>query len=217
MTTFERGQNLVGVQYYLDSNVLIDFLDNTQTPSDISNLLRFWTEGWIGLARTDVVDTERTDGQDDETVARRLAETADFPETYGPAVWGHSRWDRSYYATGEDEMRLNAVFAMLFPGKDRNAANKNDLRDAMHVSTAIRYAGYAFVTSDIKLVKKDSVIQNLSGSAGMRIWTPTQALSETRSRVAAMRKLHSLLPERGPLPEWPAEADIGQGANGGVE
>lgn len=205
---FLRGQNIVGVQYYIDSNVVIDSLYRAREYPESVELLRFWREGWIGLARTDVMDTERTDGQDEQTVATRLAETADIPEAFGAAVWGHFRWDAAVYGTGEDEERLHAVFTVLFPDTAWDRATKNEKRDAMHIATSIRYGGYAFVTRDALLVAKDDAIQALPGSGGMRVWTPAQALTETASRVAATRRLHSLQPSRGPLPAWPPTPDV---------
>ncbi|MFC9654232.1 hypothetical protein, partial [Streptomyces sp. NPDC056937] len=68
-----------------------------ETARRSKDLLRLWSEGWISLSRTDTLDTERLDGQEDLVRFQRMAESADLPEALGPFVWDHSRWDHAVY------------------------------------------------------------------------------------------------------------------------
>ncbi|MEU6381710.1 hypothetical protein [Streptomyces sp. NPDC046909] len=194
-----RGRNLCSMHLFIDSNVLIGALyrddENAQRSRD---LLRLWEEGWIGLSRTDTLDTERLEGQDDAVKAQRLMESADLPEALGAMVWDNSRWDHAVWGTAEDGQRIHEAFAIIFPNKDWTTANKNSRRDAMHVATAARYAATAFVTNEKAIYAKD---EQILARLGIRVWNPQRAVDEVMNGVAALRRLHALEPERGPLPD----------------
>jgi predicted nucleic acid-binding protein len=195
---FLRGRDLVGLYLFIDTNALIGALYRDDAAA--KELFRLWDEGWIGLGRTDTMNTECFEGQDASTQAQREEEAADFPEAYGPFVLDHSRLGSAAFASSEDEARIKDAFAIFFPETSWSVAKKNAMRDAMHVATAARYGGHAFVTNDEALFKKDQLIaQRLA----IRVWSPQQALAEARSRVRALRVLHEREPQRGPLPDWP--------------
>ncbi|MFG2692570.1 hypothetical protein [Kitasatospora sp. NPDC048407] len=193
-----RGRNLVARYMFLDTNTLIGALHRGDT--DTQELLKLWEAGWIGLARTDAMNTERFEGQDEATQAQREEEAADLPEAWGPFVLDDSRLDSSVFPSTEDEQRIKDAFAILFPSADWESVRKNSRRDAMHVATAARYGGHAFVTNEVGLLKKD---QQIADKLGIRIWSPKQALAEAQNGIRALRKLHELEPHRGPLPDWP--------------
>lgn len=197
---FHPGQDLCGLRLYIDTCVAIDLINGTS--QEAVELLRLSEEGWISVNRTDVLDTERTDGQDEDVQAQRLDETADLPESFGPFVFDQSQFDRAVFASGEDESRYHSTFATLFPHvTDRATTRKNHIRDAMHISTAARYGAHAFVTTERRLLNKDEQINEL---LGIRIWTPEQAHAEAMHRVESTRARHIRDPRRGPLPVWPS-------------
>ncbi|MFJ1673142.1 hypothetical protein ACIOK4_43680 [Streptomyces bottropensis] len=122
----QRGRNLVSLYLFIDTNTLIGALHrNTAADEAARELFRLWETGWIGLARTDTMDTERFEGQDAETRAQREEEAADLPEALGPFVFDHSRFDASVFASGEDTTRVEDVFAIVFPTKVVSTARKN--------------------------------------------------------------------------------------------
>ncbi|HEY5014200.1 MAG TPA: hypothetical protein VIK61_16065 [Acidimicrobiia bacterium] len=127
----------LGLRFYLDTNFVGD-----GSPAAVE-LRALHDAGWIGLHRTDTVDTELAGDPD---VARRtglLAMSADYVESFGPLILDHSRLDHAVIGNDDDGARLNAVYAVLFPGSNRSDPStgraSNKLRDAMHVATAIRY------------------------------------------------------------------------------
>jgi hypothetical protein len=137
---------LLGLRFYFDTN----FVDDA-TPAAIE-LRALHSAGWIGLQRTDTVDTELAGDADGARRTNLLAKSTEFVESFGPLVWDHSRWDSAVWGSDDDSARLNAVYAILFPGSDRAASgtrrSQRKLRDAMHVATAIRYGADGFITRD---------------------------------------------------------------------
>lgn len=189
----QRTLNLLGLNLYVD----VHFVDDTGSSS--LELRRLWDNGWILLARTDVLGTELL-GCADPAKRQALEDlSSPYSEAMGPLVLGHSRLDHAVLGSEVDKDRLDSVYSILFPGvPDRSLATPNHLRDAMHVATAIRCGGHAFITSERRLLNKDATIS--TAFSGFRIWRPADALAEATSRVAARRGLHELEPHRGPLP-----------------
>ena len=131
------------------------------------------------------------------------------PATPKPSVpWsgGQSRWDSSVFGSSEDQARLDTVFAILFPGAERTSTRGNNVRDAMHISTAIRYGAFGFVTRDRKLLNKFQQIADRF--QGFRVWPPEDAVAEAIDRIRAARELHRREPHRGALPAWPSDDDL---------
>ncbi|WP_405011677.1 hypothetical protein [Kitasatospora sp. NBC_01539] len=196
-----RGRNLIALYMFIDTNTLIGAVHRDD--ADTRELFRLWEEGWIGLARTDTMNTERLEGQDEATQAEREEEAADFPEAFGPFVFDNSRLDASVFASEEDGQRIQDAFAILFPSASWETVRKNSRRDAMHVATAARYGGHAFVTNEKDLLKKD---EQIAAALGIRIWSPKDALARALAGITALRTLHQLEPARGSLPEYPGSA-----------
>lgn len=187
--------NLTTLTLYIDVHI-IDAQDDM-----VGALRRLRAEGWINLQRTDTMDTELGELSDTEKWAELTEMSGAYPEALGAAVLDHSRLDFCVVGSDEDATRLDEVFAILYPNADKATARRNHVRDAMHVATAIRYSGHAFVTRDKRILNKaDSIAEHFSG---FRIWSPEQALTEALSRVAGLRELHRREPSRGPLPSGP--------------
>jgi hypothetical protein len=67
---------------------------------------------------------------------------------------------------------------MLWPGhirRDQSRANKNRLRDAMHIATTIAYGHAGFVTSERKLLRCRDEIR--AAFDGFLILSPSEALA----------------------------------------
>jgi hypothetical protein len=153
----------------------------------IEELLRLRREGRVEIAKTDTVDTERTDGVPDAKATDRLLETAGIIELHGPVVVGHSRWDHAVFASDEDSDRIDGVFAVLFPDSDRNAMDRTSihkLRDAMHIATAIRYGYDVFVTAETRLLKKADAIRR---EWGIEILCPSNSVRWVEHRIELER------------------------------
>lgn len=199
MTAAPTPYNLTGLNLYIDTHI-IDAADEAS-----ACLRRLREEGWINLQRTDTMDTELADAPA-EKWADLTEASAEYPEALGPMVWGHSRWGSAVWGSDEDRVRIDDVFAVLFPNADRTTARRNHIRDAMHVSTAIRYGGLGFVTRERRLLNKAQQMAERFG--GFRMWSPEQALHEAAARVRSLRELHRLEPRPGALPAWPADGDL---------
>jgi hypothetical protein len=149
--------------------------DNPEQAS-IERLLQLRKEARVDIAKTDTVDTERIDGVPDATATVRILETAGIIELHGPAVIGHSRWDHSVYASDEDDTRIGLILATLFPDSDRHATDRtsmHNLRDAMHIATAVRYGYPVFVTTENRLVKKADAMRT---GWGIEVMLPSQSV-----------------------------------------
>ena len=187
--------NVVNLTLYVDVHIIdSDHLD-------VVELHRLADSDWIALNRTDTLDTEL--GTAEPAKRRRLAELSGaYPESYGPMVPGESEPDRSVTASPQDTARLAAVSAILFPNlPDLGSARRNHRRDAMHVATAIRYGGHAFITTEKRPLNKDAAIRDAFN--GFRMWHPRDAVAETRRRIDTERALRAAQPHRGPLPLYP--------------
>jgi hypothetical protein len=160
--------------------------NNPEQPA-IAELLRLRREGRVEIAKTDTVDTERTDGVSDATATDRILETAGIIEVHGPAVVGHSRWDHAVIAGDEDGDRIDGIFAALFPNGDRHGMDRtsmHNLRDAMHIATAVRYGYNVFVTTETRLLKKADAIQRQWGIETLR---PSDAVRWVEHRIERER------------------------------
>jgi hypothetical protein len=140
--------------------------------------LQDYRKEWrVELGKSDTVDTERTEGQSGTVAAGRIEETAGVIEVLGPAIVGHSRVGHSVWAGEEDGERIDLVVAALFPNGNRHGQNQTDrhnLRDAMHVATAIRYGWDGFVTTDHAVL---AAAQRVRAGWQIEILRPTEAVA----------------------------------------
>jgi hypothetical protein len=115
-------------------------------------------------------------------------------------VIGHSRLGSTAIGSEEDAARFKRVFSILFPAVEQANAKTNHVKDVMHVSTAIRYGAYGFVTREKRLLSKRAAVQ--AAFNDFRMWTPEQALQEVKSRVRSASELDHREPGRTQLPDW---------------
>lgn len=146
-----------GLRFVLDTNAVGN--PDPATTADLAELHKLFQEGLIDLTRTDTMDTELASASDEKR-EDLLAASGQYVEHLGPMVIGHSRLDHAVLGNDDDARRIDKVYAILRPNGDRSAANPHDVRDAMHIATAIRYGAGFFVTSDKKvLAKRDDLRQ----------------------------------------------------------
>ena len=97
---------------------------------------------------------------------------------------GHSRWGHAVYASDEDSDRIDDLLWLFFPNSDRYATDRSsthNLRDAMHIATALRYRYDAFVTADTRLLKKADAIRR---GCGIELLLPSEAVRLVEHRIA---------------------------------
>jgi predicted nucleic acid-binding protein len=103
-----------------------------------------------------------------------------FLELQGPVVLDNSRLNHTVLASDEDVQRLDRVKEIvgIRSTSERNA--KHDLRDAMHIATAIRYGYNGLVTGDKRLLKHNN--QFLS-EFGFRIMNVESAVAHVNGLI----------------------------------
>jgi hypothetical protein len=184
-----------GLDYYLDVNVL------TEASEAMASLRRARAEGWVRLQRTDVMDTELI-GAPEEKRGALIAESATYVESLGPWVGGHSRGGQMVGGTEVDETRFSRVFAILKPGIGTPAMGRaNDVRDAMHVATAIRYASNGFITRDSNILRHGPELAALTPSSFL-VLTPEGAWHTVCDAISRTVRGHELTNSTAWLPDW---------------
>ena len=157
--------NETGRRFVIDTHLL-------DSPGvDVEALRAFHEAGKLELAVTDVLGTEiSAAGPTKRVELEKLAEN--YVEILGPLLVGHSRLASSVTGSTQDEERLNEVFAFLFPNVAMNVARKQHVRDALHISTAIRYGFDAFITNDRMLLRAQGQVV---AQFGVDVMTPSRA------------------------------------------
>jgi hypothetical protein len=95
--------------------------------------------------------------------------------------------DHSVLGSDVDDARIDAVLRILRPNALRSTATKNDLRDAMHVATAIRYGASHFVTSDKNILRRKAKLREAFD--WFTVLTPTDAVALVRRFIAKDEEL----------------------------
>ena len=106
----------------------------------------------VFLAKTDVVDTE-LDPDRNVMVGNHFLASIKFLELHGPAVLDNSRLNHSVVASDDDVQRFNRIKEIVGSRSRLERRAKHDLRDAMHISTSIRYCYDGFITRDKRLLR----------------------------------------------------------------
>ncbi|MEW6471158.1 MAG: PIN domain-containing protein [Actinomycetota bacterium] len=166
----------LGLRFVLDTNAVDD------ESAEMAELRQMWRDGWIELTRTDTMDTELTQREDAEHRARLLSLSGEMIEQFGPMVLGHSRLGFCVVGSDQEAAEWDRLWEVMFPGRDRATAKKNDVRDAMHVATAIRYGINVLITSDKRLLKRADEVK--AAFNGFSIMAPAQALAFSRRMLA---------------------------------
>jgi len=175
------AEDRLSIRLVLDTNLA----DPAQDPPEMVALRALDVEGWIQLWRTDAMDTELASSADPDKRTRLLGHSAQLPEQLGVMVLGHSRLGSCVAGSDADSAMWDRVWDTIHPGKDRATARENDVKDALHVWTAMRYGSDGFVTMDGSGPGKG--LLDRAGAVkvefdGFNIWSPAQALAYVERR-----------------------------------
>lgn len=168
-----------GLRFVLDTNSVAN--PDPTTAAVLSELRTLFEAGRIDMVRTDTMDTELGSATG-ELRDQLLSESSQFVELLGPMVLDHSRLGHSVVASAEDGARIDRVYAVLRPNGDRSHANSNDLRDAMHIATAIRYGAGFFVTSDKNVLARRAELRDQFD--WFTVLSPADAMALARRFIA---------------------------------
>lgn len=159
---------------YLDTSCV----NAKQKIEALNELDRLNDEEKIMVEITDTFETELRSGKG---YSRGLPKASKYIFSEGPAVVGYSRLGSCIVSSDEDDRRMARVLEILFRKKPRAKYTSNEIRDAMHISTAIRYGGTYFVTLDKKVLKKAEEIKN---EFQITLANPEECLRQVNERLS---------------------------------
>ena len=139
---------------------------------------------YLMFEKTDTLDTELLENSHHN--ARRLKKSDQYIESFGVAVLGHSRVGHSIIGSDADDKRFSEVLEILFGKKLRSNYAIQEIRDAMHVMTTIRYGGNYLITYDKKLLEKSQQIFSRFNST--LICNPNECLEKVKKRLYILLK-----------------------------
>lgn len=142
------------IAIYKDTNT-INSLKNNNAINSIERLAEDFPDQII-IEKTDVLDTELE--QNYKKNANRLKKSSTYIESFGIAVVGHSRLGHCIVASDKEDKEIEDILSICFNKKPRRNYSKKEMRDAMHIHTAIRYGGTYFITYDKKLIDASNKI-----------------------------------------------------------
>lgn len=150
---------------------------NTKQGKEAINKLEQWhNQGQVEVVKTDVMDTELSDGSPTFR-EKALKKSQDYPEDIGIGVIGHSRIGHCRVGGESSEYLLEKIMELLFPQYDKldDDAKKRAIRDSMHLSTHKMHNRDVFVTEDKHFLnKRDSLKERF----GITILSPEEALEK---------------------------------------
>lgn len=168
------------ISIYKDTNTI-----NANHKNNAINELEELTEIYpdkVMIEKTDALDTELL--QSPRHNSSRLSKSDQYIESFGSAILGHSRLGHSVIGSDADEKNFSVVLNILFGERSRSSYTKQEIRDAMHVMTAIRYGGIYFITYDKKLLEKSNDLFRRFNST--IISTPETCLTKVKSRLKVL-------------------------------
>jgi predicted nucleic acid-binding protein len=169
-------------RFMLDTSVWITANDPARRQSShypaVALLFEQFETGRVMLGKAGMVDVERTENATRQEAARRLGETAHVLEAFGPMLPGHGRLDHSVQGGEYDDRAIDRVLSVVHPGSDRYGMSTtaiHNLRDAIHIWTAMRNGWTAFVTEDPAVIRANKrMIQQADWS--LRLLSPAEAV-----------------------------------------
>jgi len=140
------------ISVYIDTNCV----NARQNKPVLNQLEKLYQEEKILIETTDTFETELLEGKG---YPQGLKKALNYVFSFGPGVIGHSRVGYCIVGSKEDDNRLGRVLEIIFGKKLRKDYSRNEIRDAMHIATTIRYGGTYFVTQDKTLLRKSENIR----------------------------------------------------------
>jgi len=182
----------------LDTCVIIGINNRERFIADeqasLDQLLRLRREAIVELVMTGTAWVERGGLNPDEQAWARRLETAGMIMLHDPYVEGHSAPETSVQPSPDDEARFSTVLRIVHPrALRRDTPGDNDLRDAMHIATAIRYGSEGLVTTDSDVLRAKAGIATCF--AGFQLMLPSEAVAWVEQRRAASVRTQRALEE----------------------
>lgn len=161
------------ISVFIDTNCI----NAKQSIKPLNELERLYADEKILIEKTDTLDTELQEGKG---YPRGLKKSLNYIESYGPAVVGHSRLGSCIVEDESDNRRFSKVLSILWGQKARSQYSRQEIKDAMHIATAIRYGGTYFVTLEHNILKKSEEIKK---EFVITICTPSNCLKFVKEEI----------------------------------
>jgi len=156
------------ISIYIDTNCI----NVRKSDKYLNELEKLNRQKSIIIEKTDVLDTELREGKG---YSQGLNKSLNYIESRGAAVFGHSRYGHAKYSSQNDSERLSRILKILWGTKTRSQYSKQEIRDAIHISTACYHGGTFFVTKETALLKKT---QQIEKEFIIKIRNPSNCLEE---------------------------------------
>lgn len=164
---------------YIDTNCI----NARQKDDSLNELEKLHEVGKIQIEKTSVLDTELQEGKG---YPLGLNKSDRYIESYEVAVLDHSRLGHSVVGGNNDEKMFSRILEILWGKKHRTRYSKSEIRDAMHLFTAIRYGGSYFITLERDLLIKAELLQK---EFGIKTRSPKDCLKEVKERLSLLESL----------------------------
>lgn len=170
------------ISVYIDTNA-INSRQNDAAINEIEELADKFPD-YLIIEKTDTLDTELL--EDKSYNVGRLKKSSNYIESHGLAVLGQSRLGHSVLGTTKEDLEFGEILEIIFGKKNRDKYTKQELRDAMHIMTAIRYGGNYLITNDKKMILSSDKISKRFNSTIITI--PVEALLKIKQRIKLLIK-----------------------------
>lgn len=168
------------ISAYIDTNT-INSRQNDPFINQIEELTEKYSDNLI-IEKTDTLDTELSENS--KYNSNRLKKSSNYIESYGIAVLGHSRLGHTVLGSKVDREMFSEILEIIFGKKLQSEYTKQEIRDAMHVMTTIRYGGTYFITNDRIVLNSSDKLKNRYNS--VIICTPKEALEKIKLRFKTL-------------------------------
>ena len=183
---------LTGLCLYFDTNIIGD------QAKAVQDLWRCRSEGWIRIQRTDTMDPELERASE---LKRQdlLAESAQLAESLGVVRIEVAAGVPEVTASAPSRRDLEDAIQILHPGSTELPRRGNDVRDAMHICCAARYAAQFFVTRDKGILKR---ALQLRGRFNLEVADPEQTLIHVEKAIDSTTLAHQKIQYPQWIPNW---------------
>lgn len=183
---------LTGLCLYFDTNIIGD------QAKAVQDLWRCRTEGWIRIQRTDTMDLELERASELKR-PDLLAESAQLAESLGGIRFRAAEGVPEMTGSDQSKRDLEDAFQILHPGSTELPQSGNDVRDAMHICCAARYAAQIFVTRDKGILKRALQIR---GRFNLEVADPEQTLIHVEKAIDSTTRAHQKIQYPEWIPNW---------------
>lgn len=180
-----------GLCLYFDTNIIGD------QAKAVRDFWRCRTEGWIRIQRTDTMDLELERASE---LKRQdlLAESGQLADSGGVRM-ELAESIRQVAWIIRSQRDLDVAHQILHPGTTEPPRRSNDLRDAMHIYCAAKYAAQFFVTRDKGILIRAPQIRE---RFGLEVADPEQTLIHVDKAIGSTIRPHQKIQYPKWIPNW---------------